>query len=182
MPFAALGAGIAAVVAAAFIMLKGGMVEKPAFAGGGLGPESQGGSAMGVGDIGDDGEPLDPFKRFARARQAGGPAATQSETQQLYNDTWGDSGGDEPSVSFGSEGDGSTYGPSTGTTYPAGWWNPETTPTAPWSQPGDAPTSDYGPSHDPAPTRGMPGSSSPTPVVTSDPTVYRVPGTNIKMT
>jgi hypothetical protein len=104
MPFAALGAGIAAVVAAAFIMLKGGMVEKPAFAGGGLGPDSQGGSAMGVGDIGADGEPLDPFKRFPRARQAGGPEPTQAETQQLYNDTWGsDDGG--TSVTYESAGD-----------------------------------------------------------------------------
>jgi hypothetical protein len=31
----------------------------------------------------------------------------------------------------------STIGPSTGTRYPAGWWNPETTPVAPWAQPGD---------------------------------------------
>jgi hypothetical protein len=30
-----------------------------------------------------------------------------------------------------------TIGPSTGTRYPAGWWNPETNPVAPWSKPGD---------------------------------------------
>jgi hypothetical protein len=32
---------------------------------------------------------------------------------------------------------GPTIGPSTGTRYPAGWWNPETNPVAPWSKPGD---------------------------------------------
>lgn len=183
MPFAAIGAGLAAIVAALAIMVKGQMIEKPAFAGGpSSGPGGMGGSASGVGEIGEDGEMLDPFKRYPRERSgSGGPAPTRAETQQLQNDTWGDGGGGDPSVSFGSEGDGSTYGPITGTEYPAGWWNPETTPTAPWSQPGDAPTSDTGRAT-PQPQRQSETQSSPRPVATADPAVFRVPGTNIKMT
>lgn len=50
----------------------------------------------------------------------------------------------------------STYGPYTGTTYPPGWWNPETTPLPPWSQPGDTPPSSTGPSNDPGLTRYKP--------------------------
>lgn len=105
MPFAAIGAAAAAIVAALAIMVKGGMVERPAFAGGNAGPGGLGGSADGSGlSLDDTGE--DPFKRYPRPRDASaGPEPTQAETQQLSNDTWGSDGGG-PAVTFESAGDG----------------------------------------------------------------------------
>jgi hypothetical protein len=179
--FAWVGAAAAALVASVFIMLKGGMVERPAKrmpiadAGGGS-P-----SGAGIPELGTD---EDPFRRYPRPREnaGAGPEPTQTETQMLSNgDGWAPEPASEPAWSYASAGDGSTVGPSTGTTYPAGWWNPETTPTAPWSQPGDAPTTDYSPATQ-QPQRSNIYPTSPVPVATADPAVYRVPGTNIKLT
>jgi hypothetical protein len=57
---------------------------------------------------------------------------------------------------------GPTVGPSTGTVYPAGWWNPETTPVAPWSQPGDPVSSVSSPTSGELPTRTAAPAISPT--------------------
>jgi hypothetical protein len=146
-PLAWIGAAAAALVASVFIMLKGGMIERPPRATPNAEPSGGSPSGAGIPTLGDD---TDPFKRYPRPRQVGGgPDPTQTETMQLSNDTWGDGGDSSPAVTYSSPGDGSTIGPTigpiTGTEYPAGWWNPETTPTAPWSQPGDAPTTDYSP-------------------------------------
>ena len=140
--FAWVGAAAAALVASVLIMLKGGMVERPArrmpIA------DAGGGSPSGAG-IPELGAEDDLFKRYPRPREAGGPEPTQTETRTLSNGDGWTSDGAEPAWSYTSPGDGSTVGPITGTVYPEGWWNPETTPTAPWSQPGDAPTTDYSP-------------------------------------
>jgi hypothetical protein len=101
--FAWVGAAAAALVASVLIMLHGGMIERPAKR-----PplaDEGGGSPSGAGipTLGDD---TDPFKRYPRPREQGGPAPTQTQTEQLYNDTWGDAGGD-PAWSYTSAGDGS---------------------------------------------------------------------------
>jgi hypothetical protein len=180
--FAWAGAGVAALVVSAFLMLKGGMVERPKHDRDGFGPMGTGGSPDGSGiPTLDDQE--DPFKRFARDRSgaAPGPDPTQSETQQLYNDTWGDGGG-EPAVSYASAGDGS------GGRAPI--------PNTPeWFTGGYADQYNTAGTYQPPPSGGLssapntPGyfgapSNAPSsvPVATADPSVYRVPGTNIKMT
>jgi hypothetical protein len=206
MPFAAIGAGLAAIVATLAIMVKGNMIDRPAFAGGAGGPESQGGSASGVGAIGDDGDVLDPFKRYPRARQSSGdgPAPTQAETMQLQNDTWGDGGGDGgPSMSFVSGGDGGVRfagdaGDGGGVRFAGdagdGGGSAPIPNTPGWFTSGYAEQYNTAGAYQPPPSGGLssapntpsyfgaPLPRSPVPVVTADPAVYRIPGTNIKMT
>ena len=99
----AIAAGAAAVIAAIAIMLKGGMIQKPKALGG---PGGAGGDAGGAPQLGGDDQEEDPFKRYPRARDAGGYGPTQAETTVLDpSGTWGEPEGDT-SVTYQSPGDG----------------------------------------------------------------------------
>jgi hypothetical protein len=101
-----MGAAAAALVASVFIMLKGGMVERPQHERDGFGPIGAGGSPDGSGipTLGDE----DPFRRYPRPREgaAAGPEPTQTETQMLSNGDGWSSPEWSPTVSYSSPGDG----------------------------------------------------------------------------
>jgi hypothetical protein len=180
--FAWVGAAAAALVASVFIMLKGGMVERPqrerAY-----GPMGAGGSPDGSG-IPELGADDDPFKRFLTRDRGGapeGPAPTQTETQMLSNGDGWSSPDSEPAWSFASPGDGGRAPiPNTPEWFTGGYAEQYNTAGAYQPPPsGGLSSAPNTPSYFGAPSNAP---SSPVPVATADPSVYRVPGTNIKLT